>query len=87
MEKYHSLLKNGGVAGLVLPSNIYTDQGTKGLRQLLFDYCEIHTLYGFDNKNGIFEEIHRQLKFVNLIFKKGGKTFHQMGLPKRCDKI
>ena len=74
IEKYHSLLKNGGVAGLVLPSNIYTDQGTKGLRQLLFDDCEIHTLYGFDNKNGIFEEIHRQLKFVNLIFKKGGKT-------------
>jgi len=74
LEKYFFLAKKGGIVGVVLPANIYTDLGTKGLRQLLFDESEIISLYSFENRKAIFEEIHRQYKFVTLLFKKGGKT-------------
>jgi len=74
LEKYFLLIKKGGIVGVVLPANFYTDLGTKGLRQLLFDESEILSLYSFENRKGIFEEIHRQYKFITLLFRKGGKT-------------
>lgn len=74
VEKYYQLLKKDGLAGVVLPSGIYTDLGSNGLRNLLYDETEIISLYSFENRNKIFEEIHRQFKFITLVFKKGGKT-------------
>jgi hypothetical protein len=73
VEKYYSLLKKGGIAGIVLPASFSTNLGAKGLRELIFDKSEIILFFGFNNKNGIFE-IHRQLNFINLIFRKGGIT-------------
>ena len=73
LEKYYFLLKKGGIAGVVLPAGFSTTLGAKGLRELIFDKSEIMLLFGFNNKNGIFD-IHRQKNFINIIFKKGGKT-------------
>jgi len=73
IEKYYFLLKKGGVGGIVVPANFYTNFGSKGLRQLIFEKTKIITLLSFLNKNKIFD-IHAQLKFINLIFKKGEKT-------------
>ena len=74
VEQYYKLLKKSGIAGMVLPSGIYSDLGSQGLRKLLFNKNEIISLYGFDNHKGIFKEIHRQFKFLTLVFKKGNKT-------------
>ena len=74
VEKYFQLLKKDGLAGVVLPSGVYTDLGSNGLRNLLYDKNQILSLYSFDNKRGIFEELHRQFKFITLVFRKGGKT-------------
>jgi len=74
VEQYYNLLKKDGIAGIVLPSGIYTDLGSNGLRKLLFDNNKIISLYSFENRKKIFEEIHRQFKFITLVFQKGGKT-------------
>ncbi len=74
VEKYYHLLKKNGIAGVILPSGIYTDLGSNGLRNMLFNKNKIISLYGFENRKGIFKEIHRQFKFITLIFSKGSKT-------------
>jgi len=73
IEKFYFLLKKGGCAGIVIPANFYTNIGSKGLRQLIFNETEIISLLSFENRNKIFD-IHRQIKFISLIFKKGGNT-------------
>lgn len=74
VERYFQLLKKDGLCGVVLPSGFYTDLGSKGLRKLIFSNTEIDTLISFENRNGIFEEIHRQFKFIIIIFRKSRQT-------------
>jgi hypothetical protein len=57
-----------------VPSGIYTDLGTKQLREMLLDETGITGLFGFENRKAIFEGVHRSFKFVVLTFKKGGPT-------------
>ncbi len=73
-EKAYQLLKPDGVAGLVVPSGIYTDLGAKGLRRMLFENCKLEGIYGFENRKFIFPDIDQRYKFVLLTFKKDGKT-------------
>ena len=73
-ERAYQLLKDGGAAGLVVPSGIYTDLGCKSLRRMLFDHCQLKELYGFENRKFVFQDIDQRYKFVLLTFEKGGKT-------------
>jgi len=74
-ERAYQLAKDGGMVGLVVPSGIYTDLGTKSLRRMLYDYCEMKELYSFENRgHAIFSDVHASYKFVLLTFQKGGKT-------------
>lgn len=74
-ERAYQLLKEGGLAGLVIPSGIYTDLGAKGLRTMLFDKCKIESLYSFENRRpGLFSAVHSSYKPTVLIFNKGSKT-------------
>ncbi len=57
-----------------MPSGIYTDLGTKQLREMLFDHTRITGLFGFENRKAIFEKVDSRFKFVVLTFKKGGPT-------------
>ena len=77
LEKSYSLLKKGGLCGIVIPSNFYSDLGAKGLRKLLFRNAEIQSLFSFDNKKKIFEDLHRQYKFMTFVFRTGepSRTF------------
>ena len=74
LEQCVHLLRPGGESGIVIPSGIYTDLGTKELRQMLFDENAVTGLVGFENRKEIFEGVHRSFKFVVLTFKKGGET-------------
>ena len=67
-EQCKNLLKKGGYCGIVIPSGIYTDLGTKQLREMLFDKTLITGLFCFENRKTIFENVDSRFKFVVLSF-------------------
>lgn len=73
-EQCFNLLRPGGYCGIVIPSGIYSDLGTKQLRELLFDESEITGLFCFENRKSIFEGVDSRFKFVVLTFEKGSTT-------------
>ncbi len=74
VEQCFNLLRSTGECGIVIPSGIYTDLGTKQLREMLFQQTEIRGLFCFENRKEIFEAVHRSFKFVVLTFKKENQT-------------
>lgn len=74
LEQCFNLLRPGGDCGIVIPSGIYTDLGTKQLRELLFNETRITGLFGFENRKMIFDAVDSRFKFVVLSFTKGGET-------------
>lgn len=74
LEQFYKLAKDIGYVGVVIPSGLYTDAGTKGLRKMVFDTAEVSGLYCFENRKGIFEGIHRSFKFIVLTFGRGRPT-------------
>ena len=73
-EQSFNLLKKGGYCGIVIPSGIYSDLGSKQLREMLFENSTVTGIFCFENRKEIFEGVHRSFKFVVLSFEKGGKT-------------
>lgn len=73
-EQCFNLLRPGGECGIVIPSGIYTDLGTKQLREMLFAETQVTSLFGFENRKEVFEGVHRSFKFVVLTFEKGSET-------------
>ncbi|MYD09856.1 MAG: ATP-binding protein [Chloroflexi bacterium] len=73
-EQCFNLLREGGACGIVIPSGIYSDLGTKQLRQMLFEENQVTGLFGFENRKKIFEDVDSRFKFVVLSFEKGGST-------------
>jgi len=67
------LLHQGGRMGMIVPSGIYSDKGATSLRTLFLSQCQWQWLFGFENRDGIFD-IHRSFKFCPVIVQKGGKT-------------
>jgi hypothetical protein len=72
-EAGRALLREDGFLGLLTPSGIYTDKGSTDLRKLLLGRCRWEWLFGFENRQGIFD-IHRSFKFNPIIVRKGGRT-------------
>ncbi len=73
LEQTHALLRSNGRLGFVVPSGLYSDHGTDRLRRLFLDRCRWEWLFGFENRDRIFE-IHRSFKFNPVIVEKGGET-------------
>lgn len=73
-EQCFNLLRNGGYCGIVIPSGIYTDLGTKQLREMLFTHANVTGLFCIENRKEVFEGVHRSFKFLVLSYEKGGKT-------------
>jgi hypothetical protein len=74
LEQCFNLLRPHGRCGIILQSGIYTDLGTKQLREMLFSQCQIGSLFGLSNEKFIFENVHHAQKFCILVFEKDGKT-------------
>ncbi|MBS0189664.1 MAG: hypothetical protein JSR52_00810 [Planctomycetes bacterium] len=68
-----SLLKTDGRLGFIVPSGLYTDHGSTELRARLLGKCRWEWLFGFENRDGIFD-IHRSFKFNPVLIVKGGLT-------------
>ncbi|MEH2401429.1 Eco57I restriction-modification methylase domain-containing protein [Nostoc sp.] len=73
-EQCFNLLRSGGECGIVIPSGIYTDLGTKQLREMLFSQTKVTGLFCLENRKEIFEGVHRSFKIVVLTFAKGSTT-------------
>ncbi|MDZ8078952.1 MAG: DNA methyltransferase [Nostoc sp. DcaGUA01] len=73
-EQCFNLLRSGGECGIVIPSGIYTDLGTKQLREMLFSQTKVTGLFCLENRKTIFEEVDSRFKFVVLTFVKGSIT-------------
>ena len=73
LEASHHLLRDGGRLGMLVPSGIYTDQGTTDLRKAFLERCSWEWCYGFENRLGFFP-IHRSFKFVPIVVERGGST-------------
>ncbi|MFM6504879.1 MAG: Eco57I restriction-modification methylase domain-containing protein [Dolichospermum sp.] len=68
LEQCCNLLSENGECGLVIPSGIYTDLGTKQLREMLFSQTKITGLFCFENRKAIFQGVDSRFKFVVLTF-------------------
>jgi hypothetical protein len=73
LETGHMLLRDAGHLGMIVPSGVYTDQGSTDLRNLFLEHSQWTWLFGFENRKGIFG-IHRSFKFCTVVIVKGGKT-------------
>ncbi len=73
LETAHALAKRGGQFGFLVPSGIYTDKGSTDLRQLFLEKCEWQWLFGFENREKVFD-IDSRFKFCPVIVRKGGST-------------
>lgn len=73
VEQAHALLRAGGQMALITPSGLYTDKGSVELRKLLLDRCSWRWLYGFENRDKVFD-IDSRFKFAVTIAQKGGAT-------------
>lgn len=73
LEFGRALLDDDGRLGMIVPSGIYSDKGSTELRQLFLNESRWEWLFGFENRDKIFD-IHRSFKFGPLIVEKGGET-------------
>jgi hypothetical protein len=73
-EQCFNLLHPQGECGMVIPSGIYTDLGTKQLREMLFSQTKVTGLFCFENRKTIFEGVDSRFKFVILTFEKNKQT-------------
>ncbi|MEF8724032.1 MAG: hypothetical protein V5B30_16060 [Candidatus Accumulibacter delftensis] len=73
LELSHALMRPLGRMGMIVPSGIYTDKGSADLRVMFLDHCDWQWLFGFENREGIFD-IDSRFKFCPLIVQKCGIT-------------
>ncbi|MCA2657897.1 MAG: Eco57I restriction-modification methylase domain-containing protein [Microcystis sp. M049S2] len=74
VEQCFNLLHPRGECGIVIPSGIYTDLGSKQLREMLFSQTNLTGLFCFENRKTIFEGVDSRFKFVILTFEKNKQT-------------
>ncbi len=74
LERMYSLLENDGRLGYVVPSGIYTDLGTKDLREMLLNEGSIQYIYSFSNERFFFPGVDHRFKFCMLGAHKGQQT-------------
>jgi len=75
--------------GLITPSGLYTDKGSLDLRKLLLERCAWRWLYGFENRDKVFD-IDSRFKFAAPVYGCGFLgdnstwlgTFEKMGKEK-----
>ncbi len=65
-EAISQLRGSSGRAGFIVPSGISTDDSTKSYFNSLVDRKQLSSLFDFENKNGIFDGVHRSFKFCLL---------------------
>ncbi|HEY1351293.1 MAG TPA: N-6 DNA methylase [Ktedonobacteraceae bacterium] len=65
-ENMRGVISPRGRVGCIVPSGIATEDTTKYFFQNLMDKQSLTSLYDFENREGIFSEVHRSYKFCLL---------------------
>ena len=73
LEAAHAVLRPGGRLGFIVPSGLYSDNGTGALRNLFLNHGHWEWLFGIENRDKIFP-IDSRFKFNPVIIEKGGTT-------------
>jgi hypothetical protein len=73
-ETFWNLLQPNGRLGVVLPTGIYSDFGTKDLRATLLFKGRLDFLYAFQNEKKVFAAAHHSFKQVAVFATRGGST-------------
>jgi hypothetical protein len=66
-EAAYRLVTPGGALGLVIPAALLSDQGSRGLRELLVFRSSIDLIYVFQNERKVFKDVHHAAKQLILI--------------------
>lgn len=74
LERSYQTLSKSGVCGLLVPANVYLDQGSTGLRTMLFNHTQLKEIASFENRKKIFSNVDGRQKFAILLFTNGGIT-------------
>ncbi len=67
-ELARSLVAPAGIVGLLVPSGIATDDTTKEYFNDLMDSKRLISLYDFENRDKVFEDVDGRFKFSALVF-------------------
>lgn len=73
LERSLNLQAESGSLAIVIPSALVTAEGGRELRESLFQ-TRIRAMYEFENRKGIFQDVHRSYKFVLLVSDKTEPT-------------
>ena len=74
LEVAHTLCGLGGRMGVIVPSGLYSDNGTSAIKDDLFlQRCRWEWLFGIENRDKVFP-IDSRFKFNPVIVEKGGTT-------------
>jgi hypothetical protein len=73
LEVGHSLLRKGGRLALLVPSGVYSDQGSGTLRNLFLREARWSHLYAFQNERFVFAAVDHRFKVAAIQVEKGGK--------------
>lgn len=76
-ERGRDLLREEGRLGFVVPSGIATDKTTSYFFGDLVEQQALQTLLDFENKEGLFHDVHREQKF-SIIILSGGEPQQQI---------
>ncbi len=74
LERCFRLLRLGGRCGILVPTSVYSDLGSKGLREMLFSQARVDVLFGLSNEKFLFEGVDHRFRFCLLVFGRGGVT-------------
>lgn len=69
VEKNLSLLKQNGNLAYVLPSALMFEDGSLTLRKEILENKTLEYFYSFENREGIFIDVHRSYKFALMLIK------------------
>jgi hypothetical protein len=67
-EHAKSSICPNGLAGIVVPTGIATDETNKEFFGELVDNNQLVSLFDFENKDGLFQSVHRSFKFSLVTF-------------------
>jgi hypothetical protein len=82
-EVLWNLLRPDGRLGVILPSGVYSDFGTRDLRSELLLRGRLDVLYAFQNEKRVFEAAHHAFRQVVVLAQRAG-TLKSSGLGFAC---
>ena len=68
VERAGQLVRPDGMIGLLVPSGIAADQSSSVFFRRISTGGHLKALYDFENRRGLFADVHRQFKFAALVF-------------------